>query len=90
MSTTIFYKFMETDLDTIIKLSVLGIFMATGIWYLFRGTWLFMLWIILTFLDIMYLLFVIFANTTTSVDLIPPLIILAALIFWINKMEKKG
>ena len=80
---------METDSDTIIKLSVLGVIMAIGIWYFFRGSWLYMLWIILTFLDIMYLLFVIFANTTTSVDLIPPLIILAALIFWITKMEKK-
>ena len=90
MSITIFYKFMETDTDSIIKLSVLGILMALGVWYLFRGSLLYMLWIILIALDLIYLFFVIFANNTTSVDLIPPLIILAALIFWITKMEKKS
>ena len=90
MSITIFYKFMETDTDSIIKLSVLGILLVLGFWYLFKGTLLYMLWIILIALDLIYLFFVIFANTTTSVDLIPPLIILAALIFWITKMEKKG
>ncbi len=90
MSITIFYKFMETDTDTIIKLSILGILLALGFWYLFKGSLLYMLWIILIALDLIYLFFVIFANTTTSVDLIPPLIILAALIFWITKMEKKS
>ena len=90
MSITIFYKFMETDTDSIIKLSVLGILMALGVWYLFRGSLLYMLWIILIALDLIYLFFLIFANNTTSVDLIPPLIILAALIFWITKMEKKS
>ena len=90
MSITIFYKFMETDTDSIIKLSVLGILMALGVWYLFRGSLLYMLWIILIALDLIYLFIVIFANNTTSVDLIPPLIILAALIFWITKMEKKS
>ena len=90
MSITIFYKFMETDTDSIIKLSVLGILMALGVWYLFRGALLYMLWIILIALDLIYLFIVIFANNTTSVDLIPPLIILAALIFWITKMEKKS
>ena len=90
MSITIFYKFMETDTDSIIKLSVLGILMVLGVWYLFRGSLLYMLWIILIALDLIYLFFLIFANNTTSVDLIPPLIILAALIFWITKMEKKS
>ena len=90
MSITIIYKFMETDTDSIIKLSVLGILMVLGVWYLFRGSLLYMLWIILIALDLIYLFFVIFANNTTSVDLIPPLIILAALIFWITKMEKKS
>ena len=90
MSITIFYKIMETDTDSIIKLSVLGILMALGVWYLFRGSLLYMLWIILIALDLIYLFFLIFANNTTSVDLIPPLIILAALIFWITKMEKKS
>ena len=81
---------METDTDSIIKLSVLGILMVLGVWYLFRGSLLYMLWIILIALDLIYLFFLIFANNTTSVDLIPPLIILAALIFWITKMEKKS
>ena len=81
---------METDTDSIIKLSVLGILMALAFWYLFKGTLLYMLWIILIALDLIYLFFLIFANNTTSVDLIPPLIILAALIFWITKMEKKS
>ena len=80
---------METDADTIIKLSVLGILMVIGVWYLFRGSWFYMFWLILTALDLVYLFFVILANTTSAVDLIPPLIILVALIFWINKMEKK-
>ena len=80
---------METDADTIIKLSVFGILMAIGVWYLFRGSWTYMFWLILTALDLVYLFFVIFANTTSAIDLIPPLIILVALIFWINRMEKK-
>ena len=80
---------METDADTIIKLSVLGILMVIGVWYLFRGSWFYMFWLILTALDLVYLFFVILANTTSAVDLIPPLIILVALIFWINKMKKK-
>ena len=80
---------METDADTIIKLSVFGILVAIGVWYLFRGSWIYMFWLILTALDLVYLFFVILANTTSAVDLIPPLIILVALIFWINKMEKK-
>ena len=80
---------METDSDTIIKLSALGILVLIGIWYLFRGTWIYMFWLILTALDLVYLFFVIFANTTSAADLIPPLIILVALIFWINKMKKK-
>ena len=80
---------METDSDTIIKLSVLGVLVLIGVWYLFRGTWIYMFWLILTALDLIYLFFVIFVNTTSAADLIPPLIILVALIFWINKMEKK-
>ena len=76
-------------IHTIIKLSALGILVLIGIWYLFRGTWIYMFWLILTALDLVYLFFVIFANTTSAADLIPPLIILVALIFWINKMEKK-
>ena len=80
---------METDIDTIIKLSALGILVLIGVWYLFRGTWIYMFWLILTALDLVYLFFVIFANTTSAADLFPPLIILVALIFWINKMEKK-
>ena len=80
---------METDSDAIIKLSALGILVLIGVWYLFRGTWIYMFWLILTALDLVYLFFVIFANTTSAADLIPPLIILVALIFWINKMEKK-
>ena len=80
---------METDSDTIIKLSVLGVLVLIGVWYLFRGTWIYMFWLILTALDLVYLFFVIFANTTSAADLFPPLIILVALIFWINKMEKK-
>jgi len=80
---------METDADTIIKLSVFGILMVIGVWYLFKGSWIYMFWLILTALDLVYLFFVILANSTSAVDLIPPLIILVALIFWINKMEKK-
>ena len=80
---------MEADTDTIIKLSALGILVLIGVWYLFRGTWIYMFWLILTALDLVYLFFVIFANTTSAADLFPPLIILVALIFWINKMEKK-
>ena len=80
---------METDSDTIIKLSALGILVLIGVWYLFRGTWIYMFWLILTALDLVYLFFVIIANTTSAADLIPPLIILVTLIFWINKMEKK-
>ena len=80
---------METDSDSIIKLSALGILVLIGVWYLFRGTWIYMFWLILTALDLVYLFFVIIANTTSAADLIPPLIILVTLIFWINKMEKK-
>ena len=80
---------METDSDAIIKLSVFGILMVISVWYIFRGTWIYIFWLILTVLDLVYLFFVIFANTTSAVDLIPPLIILVALIFWINKIEKK-
>ena len=80
---------METDADTIIKLSVFGILMAIGGWYLFRGSWIYMFWLILTALDLVYLFLVILSNTTSAVYLIPPLIILVALIFWANKMEKK-
>ena len=80
---------METDSDTIIKLSVFGILMVISVWYIFRGTWVYIFWLILTALDLVYLFFVILANTTSAVDLIPPLIILVALIFWINKIEKK-
>jgi hypothetical protein len=80
---------METDSDAIIKLSVFGILMVISVWYILRGTWIYIFWLILTALDLVYLFFVIFANTTSAVDLIPPLIILVALIFWINKIEKK-
>ena len=63
--------------------------MAAGIWYLFRGSLLFLLWMILFALDLIYLFFVIIANIS-AVHVIIPLMILIGLLFWANKMEKKG
>ena len=77
------------DIDVLIKLSVLVILMAAGIWYLFRGSLLFLLWMILFALDLIYLFFVIMANIS-AVQVIIPLMILIGLLFWANKMEKKG
>ena len=76
------------DIDVLIKLSVLVILMAAGIWYLFRGSLLFLLWMILFALDLIYLFFVIMANIS-AVQVIIPLMILIGLLFWANKMEKK-
>ena len=77
------------DIDVLIKLSVLVILMAAGIWYLFRGSLLFLLWMILFALDLIYLFFVIMANIS-AVHVIIPLMILIGLLFGANKMEKKG
>ena len=77
------------DIDVLIKLSVLVILMAAGIWYLFRGSLLFLLWMILFALDLIYLFFVIMANIS-AVHVIIPLMILIGLLFWANKMEKKA
>ena len=81
---------MEYNSDEIIKLSVLGLLMLAGIWWFFRGVWILIFWIILTVLDVFYLLFVILSNTKTAFDLILPILILIALIYGINKLEKKG
>ncbi len=81
---------MEYNSDEIIKLSVLGLLMLAGIWWFFRGVWILIFLIILTVLDVFYLLFVILSNTKTAFDLILPILILIALIYGINKLEKKG
>ena len=79
------------DIDVLIKLSVLVILMAAGIWYLFKGSLLFLMWMILFALDLIYLFFVIVANISASAaHVILPLMILIGLLFWANKMEKKG
>tara|TARA_B100001121_G_C18119739_1_gene358407 strand:- start:209 stop:445 length:237 start_codon:yes stop_codon:yes gene_type:complete len=77
------------DIDILIKLSVLVLLVAAGIWYLFKGSLLFLLWMILFALDLIYLFFVIFANISAA-HVILPLMILFGLLFWANKMEKKG
>ena len=76
------------DIDVLIKLSVLVILIAAGIWYLFRGSLLFLLWMILFALDLIYLFFVIIANISAA-HVILPLMILIGLLFWANKMKKK-
>jgi hypothetical protein len=76
------------DIDILIKLSVLVLLVAAGIWYLFKGSLLFLLWMILFALDLIYLFFVIFTNISAA-HAILPLIISFGLLFWANKMEKK-
>ena len=70
------------------KLIVLLLLMLSGIAYFFWGEWKILIPLILFIINSLYFIFVIFANHTTSSDLLIPGLIAVALYFWLDKAYK--
>ena len=77
------YKIMDG------KLIVLLLLMLGGIAYFFWGVWKIIIPLILFIINALYFIFVIFANHTTTSDLLIPGLIAVALYFWLDKAYKK-
>ena len=73
------------DIDLIIKLSVIALIFVGCFIGVFWGALRYLLFIVLFSLNAIYLLFLLAANTTTSGDLIIPILILCGLVFWAYK-----
>ena len=65
------------------KLIVLILLMLAGIVYFFWGTWKPLIPLILFMVNALYFIFVIFANHTTTSDLMIPGLIGIAIYFWL-------
>ena len=76
------YKIMDG------KLIFLLLLMLSGIAYFFWGVWKILIPLILFIINSLYFIFVIFANHTTSSDLLIPGLIAVALYFWLDKAYK--
>ena len=70
------------------KLIVLLLLMLSGIAYFFWGVWKILIPLILFIINSLYFIFVIFANHTTTSDLLIPGLIAVALYFWLDKAYK--
>jgi len=70
------------------KLIFLLLLMLSGIAYFFWGVWKILIPLILFIINSLYFIFVIFANHTTSSDLLIPGLIAVALYFWLDKAYK--
>ena len=70
------------------KLIVLLLLMLSGIAYFFWGVWKILIPLILFIINSPYFIFVIFANHTTTSDLLIPGLIAVALYFWLDKAYK--
>ena len=70
------------------KLIVLLLLILAGITYFFLGVWKILIPLILFIINSLYFIFVIFANHTTSSDLLIPGLIAVALYFWLDKAYK--
>jgi len=70
------------------KLIVLLLLMLVGIAYFFWGVWKILIPLILFIINSLYFIFVIFANHTTTSDLLIPGLIAVALYFWLDKAYK--
>ena len=70
------------------KLIVLLLLMVTGIACFFWGSWKLLIPLILFIVNALYLMFVIFANHTSTSDLIIPGLIGVAIYFWMDKTDK--
>ena len=76
------YKIMDG------KLIFLLLLMLSGIAYFFWGVWKILIPLILFIINSLYFIFVIFANHTTTSDLLIPGLIAVALYFWLDKAYK--
>ena len=76
------YKIMDG------KLIVLLLLMLAGITYFFWGVWKILIPLIFFIINALYFIFVIFANHTTTSDLLIPELIAVALYFWLDKAYK--
>ena len=76
------YKIMDG------KLTVLLLLMLAGISYFFWGVWKMLIPLIFFIINALYFIFVIFANHTTTSDLLIPELIAVALCFWLDKAYK--
>ena len=70
------------------KLIVLLLLILAGITYFFLGVWKILIPLILFIINSLYFIFVIFANHTTTSDLLIPGLIAVALYFWLDKAYK--
>ena len=70
------------------KLIVLLLLMLSGIAYFFWGVWKILIPLILFIINALYFIFVIFANHTTTSDLLITGLIAVALYFWLDKAYK--
>ena len=70
------------------KLIVLLLLILAGISYFFWGVWKILIPLILFIINALYFIFVIFANHTTTSDLLIPWLIAVALYFWLDKAYK--
>ncbi len=70
------------------KLIVLLLLMLSGIAYFFWSVWKILIPLILFIINSLYFIFFIFANHTTSSDLLIPGLIAVALYFWLDKAYK--
>jgi hypothetical protein len=70
------------------KLIVLLLLMVIGIVYFFWGSWKLIIPLILFIVNFLYFMFVIFANHTTTSDLIIPGLIGVGIYFWMDKADK--
>ena len=73
------------DIDLIIKLSLTALIFVGCFIGVFWGALRYLLFIVLFSLNAIYLFFVLVANTTTSGDLVIPILILGGLILWAYK-----
>ena len=76
------YKIMDG------KLIVLLLLILAGITYFFWGVWKILIPLILFIINALYFIFVIFANHTTTSDLLIPGLIAVALYFFLDKAYK--
>ena len=70
------------------KLIVLLLLILAGIAYFFWGVWKILIPLILFIINALYFIFVIFANHTTTSDLLIPGLIAVALYFFLDKAYK--
>ena len=70
------------------KLIVLLLLILAGITYFFWGVWKILIPLILFIINALYFIFVIFANHTTTSDLLIPGFIAVALYFFLDKAYK--